>query len=152
MEANQRAPVYATGNVEIAADIGTVWDVMATIDRWPEWNPDIKEASLSGELAEGSQFRWKSGPGTITSTLQRVEPPHVLAWTGKAFTIKAIHVWHLEGRSGDTIVTTYESWEGLIARVFRSACQKTVDRAIQTGLRYLKAETELRSSGGPSGT
>jgi uncharacterized protein YndB with AHSA1/START domain len=146
MEANQHAPVYAKGDVEIAAKIETVWDVMSAIDRWPEWNPDVKEASLSGELGEGSQFRWKTGPGTITSTLQRVEPPHVLGWTGKTLTIKATHVWHLEGHAGNTMVTTYESWEGLIARLFRGASQKTVERAIQTGLRYLKAEAERRSS------
>jgi uncharacterized protein YndB with AHSA1/START domain len=146
MEANQRAPVYARGDIEIAASIETVWDVMAAIDRWPEWNPDVKKASLSAELVEGSQFRWKSGPGTITSTLLRVEPPHVLGWTGKTLTIKAIHVWHLEGHAGNTVVTTYESWEGLIARLFRSACQKTVDKAIQNGLAYVKAEAERRSS------
>ena len=146
MEANQRAPVYAKGDVEIAANIGTVWDVMAAIDRWPEWNPDIKQAALSGELVEGSQFRWKSGPGTITSTLQRVEPPHVLGWTGKTLTIKATHVWHLEGHGGNTMVATYESWEGLLARLFRGAGQKTVEKAIEAGLRYLKAEAERRSS------
>jgi hypothetical protein len=146
MEANQRAPVYAKGDIEIAANIQTVWDVMATIDRWPEWNPDVKDASLEGELAEGTQFRWKSGPGTIRSTLHRVEPPHVLGWTGKTLTIKATHVWHLEGHAGNTMVTTYESWEGLIARLFRGAGQKTVEKAIQTGLRYLKAESERRSS------
>jgi hypothetical protein len=147
MEANQRAPVYAKGDVEIAANIETVWDVMAAIDRWPEWNPDIKQASLSGELVEGSRFRWKTGPGTITSTLQRVEPPHVLGWTGKTLTINAIHVWHLEGHGGNTIVSTYESWDGFVARVFRAACQRTVDRALQAGLRHLKAEAERGSSG-----
>ena len=139
--------MYARSDVEIVADIQTVWDVMAAIDRWPEWNPDVKEASLDGGLAEGSQFRWRSGPGRITSTLTRVEPPHVLAWTGKTFSIDAIHVWHLEGHTGNTIATTYESWDGVIARIFRAACQRTVDRALEAGLRYLKAEAERRSSG-----
>jgi hypothetical protein len=147
MEANQRAPVYARSDVEIVADIQTVWDIMAAIARWPEWNPDVKEAALDGELVEGSQFRWKSGPGRITSTLSRVEPPHVLAWTGKTFSIEAIHVWHLEGHAGNTIASTYESWDGFIARIFRGACQRTVDRALEAGLRHLKAEAERRSSG-----
>jgi hypothetical protein len=147
MEANQRAPVYARSDVEIVAGIQSVWDIMAAIDRWPEWNPDVKEASLDGELAEGSRFRWRSGAVRITSTLRRVEPPHVLAWTGKTFSIDAIHVWHLEGHAGNTMVTTYESWEGVIARLFRGASQKTVEKAIQTGLRYLKTEAERRSSG-----
>jgi hypothetical protein len=147
MEANQRAPVYARSDVEIVAGIQTVWDIMAAIDRWPEWNPDVKEASLDGELAEGSQFRWRSGAVRITSTLRRVEPPHVLAWTGKTFSIDAIHVWHLEGHAGNTTAATYESWDGFIARIFRAACRRTVDRALQAGLRHLKAEAERRSSG-----
>jgi uncharacterized protein YndB with AHSA1/START domain len=146
VEANQRAPVYATGEVEIAADLESVWDVLAAIDRWPEWNPDVRSASMSGPLAKGSQFRWRAGPGMITSTLQRVERPHVLGWSGKTLGIHAIHAWHLEGHSGKTIVSTYESWEGLPARLFRGSCQKTVERAIGRALSNLKAEAEQRAA------
>ena len=71
MEINNNAPAVAHAEVEAAAPPESVWAVLAEIDKWPRWNPDVKSASLAGPLAPGTQFRWKAGPGTITSTLQR---------------------------------------------------------------------------------
>ncbi|HSD58429.1 MAG TPA: SRPBCC family protein [Methanotrichaceae archaeon] len=146
MNINKSAPVIAAGEIEVAAYPEIVWDVMAGIDRWPAWNPDVKSAHLAGELAEGLTFRWKAGPGTISSTLQQVERPRTLAWTGNTFGIKAFHVWRLEPKDGKTIVRTEESWEGLLPRIFRGSMQKMLQRSIDAGLSYLKAEAERRSS------
>jgi hypothetical protein len=35
----------------------------------------------------------EGGSETITSTIERVEPPRLFAWTGRTLGIKAIHVW-----------------------------------------------------------
>jgi hypothetical protein len=63
---------------------------------WPRWNADIKEARIEGDLAPGTSFTWKAGPGTIRSAFREVDWPHVLAWTGKTMGITAIHVYRLE--------------------------------------------------------
>lgn len=144
MDINKNAPAIAASEIEIDANPEIVWDVMAGIDRWPAWNPEIKSASLEGELAEGSRFRWKAGPGTIASTIQQVERPHTLAWMGKTLGIKAIHVWRLEPKNGKTIVRTEESWEGLLPRILRGRMQKMLQDSIDSGLRHLKAEAERR--------
>jgi len=94
--------------------------------------------------APGTVFRWKAGPGTITSTIQRVERPRSIAWTGRTLGIKAIHFWHFDGRDGGTFVRTEESYEGLVARLLRRSLQKTLDRALDDGLQDLKAEVERR--------
>ena len=146
MNVNHDAPIVAASELPIAADPETIWDVMAAIERWPSWNPDVRWASLEGELAEGSVFRWKAGPGTITSTLQRVERPRVLAWTGRTLGVEAVHVWRLEPRNGATLVTTEESWEGPVASLLRGPLRKTVRNALDAGLGHLKAEAERRSS------
>ena len=57
MDINKSAPVVAAGEIEVAADPEIVWDVMAGIDRWPAWNPDVKSASLKEKLAPGSKLR-----------------------------------------------------------------------------------------------
>jgi hypothetical protein len=135
---NEQAPVVGRSEIEIAAGSEAVWDVLTAFERWPSWNPEVKSMSIEGPLAEGTVFRWKAGPGTITSTIQRVEPPRLIAWTGKTLGIKAIHFYWLEPRDGKTLVRTAESYEGLVARVLRRSLQKTLDAALADGLRHLK--------------
>lgn len=147
MDINHNAPAVASAEISISAPIETVWNVISDIDQWPRWNPAVTAASLKGGLQPGSTFRWKAGPGGITSTLRQVEPPHVLAWTGKTFGINAIHVYRLEQDAGGTRVSTDESWEGLPVRLMRSRMQKTLEDAIGPGLEALKREAETRAAG-----
>lgn len=146
MKVNESAPAVSSAEIEVAADPELVWDVLTAIEEWPSWNPDVQWASMEGELTEGSRFRWKAGPSTITSTLQRVERPRLIAWTGKTVGLRAIHVYRLEAHGAGTLVSTAESWEGPVARVFRRRMQLTLDRATEAGLRQLKAEAERRTS------
>jgi uncharacterized protein YndB with AHSA1/START domain len=142
VDIDTRAPVVARGEIEVDSSIDTIWDVLTDIDRWPRWNPDVKTASLDGPLAAGTTFRWKAGPGTITSKLERVEPPTLIAWTGTTLGIKAIHVHRLEQRGDTTLVRSEESWNGLPVRLLRRMMAKTLQNAVDSGLRYLKAEAE----------
>ncbi len=142
MEINPRAPAVARGEIEVAASVETVWRVLTEIAGWPTWNPDVTSATLDGSLAPGTKFSWKAGPGTITSTLQSVEPPHRIAWTGATFGIKAIHVHQLEEQIGRTLVRSEESWDGLFVRLLRGSMTKTLQKAIDSGLRHLKIEAE----------
>lgn len=146
MNVNEKAPVVAAGEIEIDADPELVWDVLTGFDRWPRWNPDVKSMSFDGGVAEGSQFRWKAGPSTITSTIRRVERPRLIGWTGKTPGASAIHLYRLEPRDGKTLVRTEESFEGLIVRAFRGRMQKALKTSLDAGLRYLKAEAERRSA------
>jgi uncharacterized protein YndB with AHSA1/START domain len=145
VEINESAPVAGSAEIQVAANPEVVWEVLTGIDDWPSWNPDVTSASLEGELAEGSRFRWKAGPGTISSTVQRVERPRLIAWTGKTLGLRAIHVYRLEPRGNGTLVSSGESWEGLVARAFRARMQRTLERAMEAGLLHLKAEAERRA-------
>jgi Polyketide cyclase / dehydrase and lipid transport len=100
--------------------------------------------SLSRPVAEGSEFRWKAGPGTITSTIRQLDRPSVIGWTGKSLGLGAIHVWRLESRGERTLVKTEESWAGLPARILRGRMQKMLQKELDDGLRHLKAEAERR--------
>ena len=143
---NERAPVVGASEIEIAAAPEVVWDVLTAIDGWPSWNPDVKSVSIHDAVAPGAQFRWKAGPGTITSTIQRVEPARLIAWTGSTPGIRAIHFWHLEPRDGKTFVRTEESFDGFVARLFRRQLRRTLDKALANGLRHLKVEAERRAT------
>jgi uncharacterized protein YndB with AHSA1/START domain len=143
-EANKQATVVGASEIEITAAPETVWQVLTAIDQWPSWNPQVKSASLQGDLQEGAEFRWKAGPGTIVSRLADVQAPHRIAWTGKSMGLKAIHVHTLEERNGGTLVKTEESYDGLVARLFRGRLRKMLDGALRDGLQHLKTEAERR--------
>ena len=102
--------------------------------------------SMNGPLAPGSTFRWKAGPGTIRSTLQGVEAPRSIWWTGRTLGVNAVDSFSLRPLDGGTVVREEESWHGLLARVLRRSLQKTLDRSIESGLRHLKAEVERTQS------
>jgi uncharacterized protein YndB with AHSA1/START domain len=148
MEVDQSAPAVASSEIEIAAPPEIVWDVIADFDSWPEWNPEVKSMSIGGPVAEGTRFRWSAGPGTITSTLQRVERPNLIVWTGKTLGIDAVHVWRFEPRDSGTLVRTEESWAGLLPRLLRGRMQKALQESLDNGLPRLKAEAERRSARG----
>jgi uncharacterized protein YndB with AHSA1/START domain len=141
----REAPVRSRREIEIAAPPEVVWDVLTGFDEWPQWNPDVKSMSFDGPVAPGSEFRWKAGPGTIVSTLERVEPPRFVSWRGRTMSIKALHEWHLEPRDGGTSVQTEETFSGLLARLFRGQLQKRLDRSLDEGLAHLKSDAERRA-------
>jgi uncharacterized protein YndB with AHSA1/START domain len=139
------APVLSAQEIDIDAPIDRVWEVLTAIERWPAWNPDVKSVSVEAPIAEGVTFRWKAGPGTITSRIEHFERPRVVAWSGSTFGIRAIHVWRLEARNGTTLARSEESYEGLVARVLRRSLQKTLDTALADGAIHLKTEAEKLS-------
>jgi hypothetical protein len=149
VEVDSNAPVVRRGETLIAADPDTVWGVMADIDGWPRWNGDVRAASLQGPLQPGTRFRWKAGPGTITSTLVEVDRPSTLGWTGSTMGIKAVDVYRFrpdEDHPGHTVVRTEESWNGLLVRLLPGRLAKTLGASIHTGLERLKAEAERRAA------
>jgi hypothetical protein len=139
---DEGAPVASSAEGEIDAPIERVWAVLTAIERWPSWNPDVRSVSVVAPIVEGSTFRWKAGPGTITSLVEHLDRPRLIAWSGKTLGIRAYHVWHLEGRNGTTLVRTEESYDGLVARLLRRSLQRTLDAALTDGVRYLRAEAE----------
>ena len=145
MEVNKEAPAIATGEIEIRAQPEVVWDLLADIDNWPSWNPDVREAKLMGGLRESSVFRWKAGPGTITSTLQKVDRPREIGWRGKTMGINAVHVYTLEPSAEGTKVHTEESFDGLVVTLLKRTMRKTLQKGIDGGLASLKKEAERRS-------
>jgi uncharacterized protein YndB with AHSA1/START domain len=144
---NARAPVILGGEIEIDASPEVVWEELSTIERWPDWNPNVRSASVEGKLRAGTTFRWRAGPALITSNLIRVDPPRQIAWTGKTMGINVIHLYRLESRDGKTFARTEESVEGIAARLFRRPVKRSMDRALDIGLQGLKSEAERRSAG-----
>jgi uncharacterized protein YndB with AHSA1/START domain len=148
MDIDRDAPATAEGEIQIAAPPDTVWAVMTDLCAWPSWNPDVKSMEFDGPLEPGSMFRWKSGSASLVSTLQSVDPPHEIAWTGVTMGIHAVHVFHFESSDGVTRARSAESFRGFIPSVLKGYSRKVLQRGIDGILRSLKAEAERQSFGG----
>jgi uncharacterized protein YndB with AHSA1/START domain len=148
MEINRDAPATAEGELQIDADPQTVFSVISAIDQWPSWNPDVRSVTIQGPVQPGTVFRWKAGPSSLTSTLQVVDPPHQLGWTGTTMGIKAVHLFRFQATDGGTLARSEESWEGVLARMLKGYSRKTLDKGIRNVLARLKTEAERRAAAG----
>ena len=146
MEINRNAPATAEGELRIDADPQTVFSVISAISQWPSWNPDVKSVTAEGPVQPGTVFRWKAGPSSLTSTLQVVDPPREIAWTGTTIGIKAVHVFRFQASDGGTLAHSEESWEGLLASLLKGYSRRTLDKGIRSVLGHLKTEAERRAA------
>lgn len=143
MSVTRPAPVAARREITVAASPGVAWATLTGFERWPAWNPDIAWVRPDGPVAIGMTFRWKSGPGTIRSTIRELEPPRHLVLVGGTMGVAARHDWQLEpGPDGSTIVRTEETWSGPVARLLRGRLQARLERRLDERLAHLRAEVE----------
>ena len=152
--ATTAAPVAAMRAIAVEASPEVVWATLIAFDRWPAWNPDVRWVRVDGPIGLGTTFRWKSGPGTIRSTVRELDPPRHLLLVGGTLGIAARHDWRLEpGAAGTTTVRTEETWSGPLARILRRPLQARLERRLEERLAHLRAEAERRSvAPGPSAT
>lgn len=142
MDIDRNAPARSAAATTIAAPIETVWRVQAELERWPEWNPDVARIEVLGPVAPGTVFRWKAGGLNIVSELRVVDPPHTIGWTGRAFGLRAVHVWRFTEIEDGTRVHTEESFDGWLARLLPGTMKRALDSALEKGLAALRAECE----------
>lgn len=138
---DRNAPVSARCAIEIQAPIERVWTILTDLPRWPEWNSAVSEMQSSGPVRIGTTFRWRAG-SVARSRVFEAAGPGVIAWTGRTMGIDAVHVWKLESKGARTAVTTEESFQGLLVRLFPGSFHRMLSGALDTVLRDLKAAAE----------
>jgi uncharacterized membrane protein len=146
LDVDANAPVVASTAIEIMAPADVVWAVLADIGQWPSWNRAVASVSIDGDIAPGTEFEWKAGPGKIRSTLLQVQAPTFIAWSGQTLGLRAIHVFALHADGERTTVRTEESYSGLVARLLRVPLRRSLATALADGLVDLKAEAGRRGS------
>jgi hypothetical protein len=73
MEINPSAPATAAGALQINADPQTMFSVLAAIDQWPSWNPDMRSVQLQGQVQPGTVFRRATLDKGIRTVLSRLK-------------------------------------------------------------------------------
>ena len=146
VEVNPDAPAVATVDAFIQAPIETVWSVLSDFEKWPAWNKSVSKMRVDGPVKAGTSFEWKADGRKIVSRLEEVVPPRRIAWSGRTFGIRAMHVWELAAQGSGTHVHTIESFEGPVARLFRGFVRKTLAKSLDQGVAALKAAAESRAT------
>jgi len=145
VEVNHNAPASGIAEDFIKAPVDRVWRILSDLEKWPSWNPSVSKIRVNGPLETGTSFEWTAGGLRIVSQLREVDPPERIVWSGRMLRIRAIHVWELKADGEGTRVRTEESFDGLVARLFRGFAKKTLGRALAQAVSALKAEAESRA-------
>lgn len=120
---DEKAPVNAVAEISVAAPAEKVWRLISEIDRWPTWNPVVRDVCIDGGVAVDASFTWVNGKSRIRSTLAVVDPLHEITWSGVSAGIKAVHRNVLERTpDGMVRVTSMESMSmPFLGLIFSSA-------------------------------
>ena len=145
MDIDQNAPVITRDEIVIAAPLGPVWNPLADISDWADWQKDIESANLQTPLAVGTVFNWSTAGLTIASTVGELVLQQRMAWSGTAQGITGIHVWWFTPVEDGVVVHTEESWDGEPVRQQRSFMQQALDQFIRSWLESLKRAAESRA-------
>jgi uncharacterized protein YndB with AHSA1/START domain len=145
-----------SATVHIDASPEAVYDLIADIERMPEWSPETYRAHWVGgatAAAAGARFRGWNRMGPVRwctdPVIDAAERGRVLQFTTTFFGRGRLTTWRYElsASNGGTDLT--ESWEersSLMARLLPSARADQIQRGIEQTLERIKAAAERQSS------
>lgn len=126
IEADAGAKAFARTEIFINASPEMVYDILAGIDHWPNWQQGVSAASIKGSPAKGSSFTWKANGMKVRSQLHTVTPPSAFGWTGKVWWYHAVHNWYIIPEKQGTRLVVAESMSGLGAGLMQNMLRKGV--------------------------
>jgi uncharacterized membrane protein len=132
--------------LDIDAPAERVWEVMADVERWPEWTASVERAERldDGPLRLGSRARLKQPrfPPVVWEVTE-LEPGRSFAWTAKNVGLTSVgrHRVVARGEGGATVTLTLEQ-EGPMAPLLALLTGKRTRRYVDTEAQGLKRRCE----------
>lgn len=123
--------------LHVAVPPEVLWDKLADLPGWGDWNSAAFIISVDGPPVAGTRFRWTAGRLPVASILQVADRPRAFGWTGRSIGIRARHVWRFEPAPGGTRLVTQEFMEGLLPSLFPGAMTRVVQQALEKGAQAL---------------
>jgi hypothetical protein len=138
-----------SATTDIAATPQKVWDVLADLPAYQEWNPFIQSAS--GRLAEGARLTLRMVPPggraiTFRPTVLAAQPGRLLRWIGRLIVpgiFDGTHQFAFEDLGGRTRLTQSETFRGLLVPFTRKTMTRT-----EAGFRALNQALKERAERG----
>jgi uncharacterized protein YndB with AHSA1/START domain len=111
-------PLPIAGTTEVALPVERVWAIFADVERWPDWNPCFRRASVEGgELREGATLHFAFNPIRrglpyrlpARAELVEVVPNDRVTCEVDAPGFHALHSYRFAALGGER--STFGSWE-----------------------------------------
>ncbi len=151
MEEQRKMPRQITTEIEIAAPAEIVWNILLEFERYPEWNPFVKE--ISGDPTPDERLTIVVQPpgGSAMKFKPRVlkaEAPREFRWLGKLFLPRIFdgeHSFVLDPLGEDRVRLTHsECFRGLLVPMFWKGLDTDTRAGFEQLNQALKARAEER--------
>lgn len=130
---------------EIAAPPGTVWNVIADVEKWPQWTPSMREVKRvdSGALAVGSRAKVKQ-PRLMpfTWTVTELTPGKGFTWSMQSPGVRVTARHYVAPAPPGSRATLSVEYEGPLASLVARVTAKVNDRYLQLEADGLKKRSE----------
>jgi hypothetical protein len=144
-----------SSEIEIAAPAAPVWDVLTNMERYPEWNPFIREITGTLQVGERLSVRIQPPGGramTFRPTVRSFAPERELVWLGHLVIpglFDGEHRFSIQPLEGDQVrFRQVETFRGLLVPLTQSMLTRTA-RGFEAMNRALKERAESVSSKPP---
>jgi hypothetical protein len=120
-------PLPIAGTTEVALPVERVWAIFADVERWPDWNPCFRRASVDGgELRERATLHFAFNPIRrglpyrlpARAELVEVVPNDRVTWEVDAPGFHALHSYRFAALGGER--STFGSWEAAEGPTYRA--------------------------------
>ncbi len=133
----------ATANVSRAI----VWEWWTAVEKWPQWDTDLSEAALLGELAVGVQGKMKvADDALITFVVAELVPEERLVIVVRFFGAQLSYVYSMIEEDGQLRITHGAHISGVLGFLWRFFISKKIEKTIQPGLEALVAQVIAESA------
>lgn len=128
--------VLVERSFEIAVPVDRAWDLLAQVERWPEWAPHIRTAHVEGAPVGARSEGWfRFRPvGSAHFAMTTWRPPMSWTWRGRALGLSIDYHHHFQAVGTERtrltwVVELADGGPGLRAKAFARTYGRNVDRA-----------------------
>jgi hypothetical protein len=134
--------ITAEYRAEVESTADRLWDILADVKAWPEWQGTSYVDPPTAPLQKGSTFAAELGGHKWNVTVTEADRPKRLVWAGRQMGLKAVHEWEFAEAGGRTQAFSRDTMSGWPLLFARATVEKTVSEHDQKWLANLKVKAE----------
>lgn len=129
--------------ITVAAPAARIFSIYREVERWPEWDPDTKSATLDGPFEAGSHGRLTPTQGrAVPMRLTEVRPDVCFTVESRIPLFRMVFEHELSPRAQGTEVVHRVTFSGLLSLVLGPMLRRQLDAGLPVTLGRLKALAE----------